>query len=223
MLTEESFHQNGPGEGTWASAVVCDTLDFELGDINAPPICDAGGPYAADVNEPLTFDGTGSSDTDGSIVSYAWQFGDGATGSGATTTHSYALADTFSVELCVMDDNGAQACDSTTADVTEATAIGDAPAPQPETVVLCRGRPNPFNPSTLIEFGVSELGHVSLRVYDLRSHLVRTLVDADLQLGFHVVEWDGKDDNGDAAASGVYVYRLRAGGKSLTRKAVLIK
>jgi PKD repeat protein len=53
-----------------------------------------------------TFNGTGSSDPDGGIVSWAWNFGDGATATGATTSHTYASAGTYSVQLTVTDDNG---------------------------------------------------------------------------------------------------------------------
>ncbi len=56
-----------------------------------------------------SFDGSGSSDVDGSVVSWAWDFGDGATGSGATTQHAYALAGTYLVTLTVTDDEGATA------------------------------------------------------------------------------------------------------------------
>jgi len=53
-----------------------------------------------------SFDASGSSDPDGTIASYAWDFGDGATGTGATATHSYAAAGTFTVKLTVTDDKG---------------------------------------------------------------------------------------------------------------------
>ena len=66
-----------------------------------PPACDADGPYAGNVGEPVTFDGSGSSDPDGTIVSYAWDFGDGTTGSGATPTHIYEAAADYTVVLTV--------------------------------------------------------------------------------------------------------------------------
>jgi chitodextrinase len=84
---------------------------------NIPPTCDAGGPYAGPANAPIQFDGTGSSDPDGTIVSYAWDFGDGATGSGATPTHTYTQFGLYTVTLCVTDDDQARVCCTTTAEI----------------------------------------------------------------------------------------------------------
>jgi PKD repeat protein len=86
---------------------------------NDPPIADAGGPYAGTVGQPVQFDGSGSSD-DGAIVSYAWDFGDGSVGTGATPTHAYSSAGTYVVTLMVMDDGGAAGTDATTAEIAEA-------------------------------------------------------------------------------------------------------
>ncbi|WP_349309732.1 PKD domain-containing protein [Microbacterium sp. MM2322] len=71
--------------------------------------------------------GTGSTDTDGNIVSYAWQFGDpaGSTATGATASHTYTSAGTYTVRLTVTDDDGATA--TVTHDVTVAAPAGNAP------------------------------------------------------------------------------------------------
>ena len=68
-------------------------------------------------------DGSGSTDADGTVASYAWDFGDGSTGTGATATHSYAAAGTYQVKLTVTDDEGA------TGSVTKAVVIKTNQAP----------------------------------------------------------------------------------------------
>jgi PKD repeat protein len=98
----------------------CTTIADITAAPNDPPICDANGPYSGQTGVPVTFDGTGSSDPDGTIVSYEWDFGDGSTGTGATPTHTYAAAGTFLVELCVTDDDTAQSCCETSATITDA-------------------------------------------------------------------------------------------------------
>ena len=65
------------------------------------PVADAGGPYVGAVNIPLLFDGTGSSDPDGGALTYAWDFGDGVSGTGATPNHTYQAAGTYTVTLRV--------------------------------------------------------------------------------------------------------------------------
>jgi PKD repeat protein len=96
--------------------------------VNGFPLCDAGGPYAADQGEEITFDGTGSSDPEGGVLTYAWDFGDGTTGEGATAPHTYTTFGMFTVSLCVVDDFGAESCCETTADIN-ALPICDANGP----------------------------------------------------------------------------------------------
>jgi PKD repeat protein len=88
-----------------------------------PPIADANGPYTAQVGETISFDGTGSTDPDGTIVSYFWTFGDGATGTGATPTHAYAVAGVYPVTLTVTDDDGLTDGDLSSATITEAPPV----------------------------------------------------------------------------------------------------
>jgi PKD repeat protein len=70
------------------------------------PFANAGGPYIADIGEPVQFNGTGSKDEDGIIVNYHWNFGDGNAGTGVSPTHSYSDTGTYHVTLTVTDDNG---------------------------------------------------------------------------------------------------------------------
>lgn len=84
-----------------------------------PPVADANGPYVGTVGVPVQFDGSGSSDPNGTIVSYAWDFGDGDSGSGVGPTHTYAAAGLYNVTLTVTDDEGASDTDSTTANISD--------------------------------------------------------------------------------------------------------
>jgi hypothetical protein len=68
--------------------------------------------------------------------------------------------------------------------------------------------PNPFNPRTMISYDLPRPGEVSVAVYDLRGRVVRSLWRGALEVGRHQVEWDGRDERGDAAPTGIYLVRL---------------
>jgi PKD repeat protein len=78
-------------------------VTIEVRDRNRPPTSSAGGPYSGVVNVPITFNGTGSSDPDGSPLTYSWTFGDGMTSAGPMPEHAYATGGTFTVVLTVSD------------------------------------------------------------------------------------------------------------------------
>lgn len=82
---------------------------------NQPPIANAGGPYGGKKGVSLSFSSSGSSDPNGTITSYQWDFGDGTNGVGATPAHTYTVADNFVVTLTVTDNGGASKRTSTTA------------------------------------------------------------------------------------------------------------
>jgi flagellar hook assembly protein FlgD len=107
------------------------------------------------------------------------------------------------------------------------SAIGDTEPPRPEItrVELLQNHPNPFNPTTQIEFVVpdGQTRQVSLSIFDVTGARVATLVDDPKTPGLHTAHWDGRDMNGNAVGSGVYFYRLRAGNAVLTKKMVLLK
>ncbi|EMA47432.1 PKD domain-containing protein [Halococcus saccharolyticus DSM 5350] len=84
-------------------------------------------------DESVTFDASGSSDTDGSIASYEWAFGDGATATGQTVPHAYASSGSYTVTLTVTDDDGASASSSKTVSV-EASGGGGGSEPTGDTV-----------------------------------------------------------------------------------------
>ncbi len=93
----------------------------------------------------------------------------------------------------------------------------------PASLALQQNYPNPFNPTTTIEFTLPWNALARVYVYDSSGRLVRTLASQTLPAGINRLEWDGTNDDGQAVASGVYHYLLRAAGFELRRKMVLVK
>jgi len=83
--------------------------------------------------------------------------------------------------------------------------------------------PNPFNPATTIALDLPRAGDVSLKIYNLRGALVRTLLDERLAAGHHEIVWNGTDDRGATVASGVYFSEVKAAGEERVHKLALIK
>ncbi|MCK6558065.1 right-handed parallel beta-helix repeat-containing protein [bacterium] len=75
---------------------------------------------------------------------------------------------------------------------------------------LAQNYPNPFNPSTVIKFALPQAGRVQLHIYNSAGQLVRTLANNEMAQGWHELTWDGRDQNGQTVATGVYLYRLTA-------------
>ena len=90
-------------------------------------------------------------------------------------------------------------------------------------LTLYQNRPNPFNPSTTIEYYLPERAEVSLDVYDVGGRHIVRLANGMRESGLHTIAWNGLDGNGRAVAGGVYFYSLRAGKRVLTRKMILLR
>lgn len=99
----------------------------------------------------------------------------------------------------------------------------DEHSPLPESVKLGQNFPNPFNPTTEISFSVPKAGHVTLTVFNILGQKLATLVDQELSAGEHSVIWDGRNEKGETAASGVYFYSLQTAEASESRKMLLVK
>ena len=83
--------------------------------------------------------------------------------------------------------------------------------------------PNPFNPETALRYALPEAQGVRLEIYDLLGQKVRTLVDGAQPPGSYRLVWDGRNDRGQAVASGVYLYRLKTPQFRHTRKMLLLR
>jgi hypothetical protein len=98
----------------------------------------------------------------------------------------------------------------------------------PKTFDLGQNFPNPFNPSTTVQFQIpdkirAENIRTVVRVYDVLGRVVKTLVDENLAPGFYTRHWDGLNDNGEKISSGVYFYSITAGDFRKTRGMLMLK
>jgi PKD repeat protein len=305
------------------------TFNVTVTNVNNAPTADANGPYSGTIGNPVAFDGTGSSDPDGDALTYAWDFGDASTGSGATTSHTYAAAGVYTVTLTVSDGTLSDS-DTSTATIVDFFAasvfvtgggktvrlssgkptwcgqvepIGDSfntgdvdltsiqatsggrtiPALSGKTIVdgdkngngvteisACFSKeamrvlfagsptgdydvtitgdlvgggsfegtvsvhvvnngsfnasvsPNPLNPKAMLTFATSKEGMVKVQMFDVQGRLIRTLLDESRAAGYHDVEIDGHDANGNKLASGIYYISVQSSVDGKTMKAVTI-
>ncbi len=94
----------------------------------------------------------------------------------------------------------------------------------PDDYVLSQNYPNPFNPSTTIEFSLPIRKSISLIIYNNLGQVVRTLINNQTYpAGTYHVQWDGKDDQGNPVASGIYIYKLIFGNFSKAKSMTLIR
>ncbi|MDO3381614.1 glycosyl hydrolase family 18 protein [Gilvimarinus algae] len=103
---------------SWSALGACDGGN-NGGDPNLAPTADAGGPYSATLGNAIAFDSSASSDSDGNIATYSWDFGDGNSSTQASPSYTYAAAGNYSVSLIITDNDGATASASTSATVSE--------------------------------------------------------------------------------------------------------
>jgi flagellar hook assembly protein FlgD len=101
-----------------------------------------------------------------------------------------------------------------------------APITEPITYPIIKNYPNPFNPSTNIIFSIpseSAYNEISLEIYDISGKLVKNLMKEKLQQGTYIITWNGKDNSGKQAATGIYIANLCSGSLNKSVKMNLIK
>ena len=110
-------------------------------------------------------------------------------------------------------------------------AIDPVDLAQPSYFQLSQNSPNPFNPSTRINYFLSIPSELTLNIFDLRGRLVRTLIEGEVSAGDHAIVWDGLDGRGQPTSAGMYFYRLSmetsrsqlTPGNTITRKMILLR
>lgn len=113
-----------------------------------------------------------------------------------------------------------------TLNITEGFATGIADGDEsllPETYSLSHNYPNPFNPTTTIQYTLPKLTQVQMGIYNILGQRVRTLLDKKQEGGHYTIEWDGTNGQGMLVGSGIYFIRMIAGEFVKTRKMTLLK
>jgi hypothetical protein len=100
--------------------------------------------------------------------------------------------------------------------------------PQATTFKLYPNYPNPFNPETWIPYQIAKDAYVTVRIFDIRGQLIKTIDLGHKEAGFYISQdkaayWDGRNQFGEKVSSGVYFYTLRAGGFTATRRMLIMK
>jgi hypothetical protein len=126
------------------------------------------------------------------------------------------------ITFTAMDGMSEIICDTILVRVTEnnrSIILSDLP----ETYYVSDNYPNPFNARTTIDISLPKRTFISLKIYNVFGHLVRTLQQEQVSGGKHRVSWDAKDDGGKDAPSGVYLLRIETDEFSQTRRMTLLK
>lgn len=107
--------------------------------------------------------------------------------------------------------------------LSDVVSIVDRPTATPDYFELFNAYPNPFNPSTTIEYALHEKQKVHLTIFDLNGRIVRNVFKESQLPGLYEIVWNGIDTNGNSVSTGVYLARLQAGEYTQTIKIVLLR
>ena len=107
--------------------------------------------------------------------------------------------------------------------VDPSSAVEEEEVGKPIAFALYQSYPNPFNPTTNIEFDIPIAVPVRIEIFNILGQKVRILVDENMKPGRKLAVWDGKDDDSRDVSSGIYFYHLQAGEFAQTKKMILLR
>ena len=108
-------------------------------------------------------------------------------------------------------------------DCISASTLSNENEINPTVFKLYQNHPNPFNPTTRIQYDLPKDHMVTIAIYDVMGRKIRTLMNVNQNAGYHSIHWDAKNDIGEGVAAGMYIYTIQAGEFRATKKMVLLK
>lgn len=226
-----------------ADSIYTDTLDFygnmrtfnNLTDIGATEfrfdkeIFNVGFKTSTTSGEnPLSVTFTDTTELD-NIISLKWDFendGKWDISDSVEVTHSYDRPGIYSVSMLALTADSIPIfvlADSLIEVTGDASGIKDNDSSVPNAFYLNQNYPNPFNPTTTISYGLPHSSLVKISVYNILGKRVKVLADEVKAAGNYQIVWDGKNEQGVKATSGIYFYRMQCENFVTTKKMFFIK
>ncbi len=113
--------------------------------------------------------------------------------------------------------------DSTSVTVTVSSLTDEESSNKPRTFRLLQNHPNPFNGGTIIRFELEKSAYSKLTIFNTQGQIVRHLADRNFSAGIHTLLWDGLNDQGIPAPSGIYIYQIQSGQNIKAKRMILAK
>jgi hypothetical protein len=129
----------------------------------------------------------------------------------------------FYLFATLTDDSGASDKDTIVVHVDNPSAVDNGINEIPNKFTLYQNYPNPFNPETTIKYHLPKTSIVDISIFNTAGQKVKTLVSGIQQSNCYEVKWNGTNETGQRAASGIYIYRIRAGEFIKVRKMIMLK
>ena len=205
-----------------------DTIIVTVLNINEPTIANAEADQTANEGDVVTLDGSASYDPDNDPLTYLWSAPTGITLSDPTAvnptfTAPDVIEDTdYVITLIVNDLQLNSEPDSVTITVLwDSVYVNEL---LPKVTKLLGNYPNPFNPTTQIDFSIQDDSNIDLSIYNIKGQKIKTLTHDEFATGSHSIIWNGEDEIGRPVSSGVYLYKLNVNGKTVAvKKCLLLK
>lgn len=205
---------------------VCNAYVYGPNLYNARPIADAGEDQVVAPSATVLLDGTSSVDPDGTLSSVQWsQYGGTSVllSQANTLTASFqapGVNDSLVFILSVTDNEGLNANDTTTVFVDGVVALVDDCSSDPG--ININIYPNPFNTTTTIALPPG-LSRATVDIYDLRGRHLKNIVHSQNRPMNTTLQWNGKDESGHDAGTGMFIVRIRTGNHLVLRKVTILK